>query len=690
MKGPSSSPQSALRAAQALAPTGLVSCAVAIPLPVRDPFTYTLENGFSQTAKVGSRVLVPFKNREIQGYIVGLSEESATGKLKPVKELIDEEPVLDSVLLKLTKWMSDYYFCSWGEAIENALPKSVKLGKKHADKPDGSAAEVDAKSGFVPAVFELTDEQSLALETVCGLLEAGKYHPLLLHGVTGSGKTEIYIRAIKRALAQGKGAICLVPEIALTTQIRDFFQGHFSGTLEVIHSRLTDRERMLAWLRIRQGKSRVVLGPRSALFAPVQNLGLIIVDEEHENSYKQAETPRYHAREAAKKRAELDNAVLILGSATPSLETMREAAEGRLTKLSLTRRVVNRDLPAVRVIDLKREMEIHRKLSIFSFPLQNEISAALKKKESVLLLLNRRGFATQVQCLGCGEIVQCRHCHVSMTYHQTKRILLCHYCNFQTQLSGKCPACKTESLKYVGWGTEKIESEIARYFPQAVIARLDTDVARRKGAQEKIIDDFRAGKIDILVGTQMIAKGFDFPQVTVVGVVSADVGLSLPDFRSSERTFQLLTQVAGRAGRGSLKGQVIIQTFSPHHHSILFAKDHDYASFYEKESGARRELGFPPFSHLVNLIMHGPLEQEVYKYALELKKQLAEPVCDRFELIGPAPLPFYKLRGHFRWHLMLKGQDVMAMNRELRERLPKVKKPARLKLIVDVDPVSVL
>ncbi len=663
---------------------------VAVPLPVQDPFTYLLENGFSDTAKVGSRVLVPFKNREIQGYIVGMDQEPAAGKIKPVKELIDAEPVLDAVFLELAKWMSEYYFCSWGEAIENMLPKSVKLGRKQGDFADAAPQETKPEDFVTPTDFELTQEQVHALDLICKFSETGRYHPVLLHGVTGSGKTEVYIRAIKHGLAKGKGAICLVPEIALTTQIRDFFQGHFSGLLEIIHSRLTDRERMLAWLRIREGKSRVVLGPRSALFAPVENLGLIMVDEEHENSYKQAETPRYHVRETAKKRAELENAVLILGSATPSLETMREANEGRITKVVLTKRVVNRELPLVRIVDLKREIEIHRKLSIFSFPLQKEVAASLEKKESVLLLLNRRGFATQVQCLGCGQIVQCRHCRVSMTYHQTKKILLCHYCNFQTKLEDRCPSCQAGVLKYVGWGTEKIESEIARFFPQARIARLDTDVARHKGMQEKILKDFRAGRIDILVGTQMIAKGFDFPQVTTVGVISADVGLALPDFRSSERTFQLLTQVAGRAGRGSLKGQVIIQTFSPHHHSIVFAKDHDYQAFYDKEVPMRQELGLPPFSHLINLIIHSPDEQEIYRYAMELKKNLADRSAKLFELIGPAPLPFYKLRGHFRWHLMLKGDDVRAINRELRKRLAGMKKPSRIKLIVDVDPVSVL
>ncbi len=663
---------------------------VAIPLPVQDPFSYELANDNSVCAKVGSRVLVPFKNREIQGYIVGFEEMAQVSKVKPIKELIDEEPLLDSRFLELTRWISEYYFCSWGEAIENALPKAIKLGKREAEASREALHEMERAEERLPVQITLNHEQEEALSFITRHCQSGAYQEILLHGVTGSGKTEIYIRAIKEVLGMGKEVICLVPEIALTTQIKEFFLGHFPGTLEIVHSRLTDRERMMAWSRIRAGRSRVILGPRSALFAPVKRLGLVIIDEEQETSYKQAETPRYHAREVARKRAQIEGAVLLLGSATPSLETMHAVHEGKIVKLALTKRVVGRELPVVRIVDLRRELELHKKLSMFTYPLQQEIKRSLEKQEGVLLLLNRRGFATQVQCLLCGNIVQCRHCQVSLTYHQSRRILLCHYCNFQMDLPDQCPSCRAPGLKYVGWGTEKIESEIARTFPQARVARLDTDIARRKGMQEKVIQDFRARKIDILVGTQMIAKGFDFPQVTTVGVISADVGLALPDFRSSERTFQLLTQVAGRAGRGELKGHVIVQTFSPSHHSIVFAKKHDYQAFYQNEIEKRRELGLPPFNHLVNVILRGPKEQEVYQFASQLKGLLKEKESSACELLGPAPLPFYRLRGHFRWHIMLKGKDVPPMNRLLREVLSSLKKPSRIKTIVDVDPVSVL
>ena len=458
---------------------------VAIPLPVRDPFSYVLANGRSASAEIGSRVLVPFRNRHIQGYIVGVEEKPQVENMKEVEALIDQEPILDPAFLKLTRWMSEYYVCSWGEAIENALPKAIKRGMRQT-VPEDSPRDAEG----CPVELVLNREQEEAFAAIRTHIHQGGYQAILLHGVTGSGKTEIYIRAIKAVLEMGREAICLVPEIALTTQIRDFFAGHFQGILEIIHSRLTDRERLQAWLRIRAGRSRVILGPRSALFAPVRKLGLIIIDEEHENSYKQAESPRYHAREVAKKRAEIEGAVLILGGATPSLETMHEAEEGELSRFSLTKRVVEREMPRVQVVDLKREIENHGKLSMFSYPLQREVGQALANKESVLLLLNRRGFATQVHCLRCGEIIQCRHCRLALTYHQAKKILLCHYCNFQMGPPEKCPSCAAPELKFVGWGTEKIESEIARFFPSARVARLDTDVARRKGSLVLVLGTF--------------------------------------------------------------------------------------------------------------------------------------------------------------------------------------------------------
>lgn len=659
---------------------------VAVPLPVRDPFSYELKDEIAGMARAGCRVVVPFKNREIQGYITGFPEKVEVKALKPVIALVDEEPVLDEKLLELARWMSDYYFCSWGEAIENMLPKAIRR-RRTPKEPADKACEAGE-----PFLVDLNEEQESVFSEIAASLVKGAHQTFLLHGVTGSGKTEIYIRAIKRTLELGKSAICLVPEIALTDQIREFFRGHFRNELEIIHSRLTDRERLFAWTRIREGSSRVVLGPRSALFAPVKDLGLILIDEEQEGSYKQEETPRYHARSVAWKRAELGNAVLVLGSATPSLETMQAAEAGRIRKLEITKRVDDRELPETRILDLRQEISNRGRSVTFSFQLVSEITRALEKKQGVLLLLNRRGFSTQVHCLSCGEIVQCRHCQVSLTYHQEKGKLLCHYCNYQKKLEEACPVCKTGILKYVGWGTEKVESEIARLFPEAQVERLDIDATRKKGRLEAILRNFRERKTDILVGTQMIAKGFDFPHVTVVGVISADVGLALPDFRSDERTFQLLTQFAGRAGRGTEKGRVIIQTFSPHHPSILFAKEHDYGSFFRNEIGKRRELGYPPFSHLINIAIQGKSEKETYSAAFQLAEKLrtAGKRTSVKEILGPAPLPFYKLRGLFRWHIMLKGKDVLGMNRILRDVFSDLRRSSRVKISVDVDPMSVL
>lgn len=659
---------------------------VAIPLPVRDPFSYELNTEAAGDVGIGCRVRVPFKNREIQGYVVGFRDEADVKSIKPVLECLDREPVLDANFLELTRWIGEYYFCSWGEAIENALPKTVRAGIKHRE---GSAKVCDTGAPFR---VTLNEEQEAVVAEIFPALEAGAHSTFLLHGVTGSGKTEVYIRAIKKTLDLGKSAICLVPEIALTDQIREFFRGHFGNLIEIIHSRLTDRERFFAWQRIRGGESRVVLGPRSAIFSPVKNLGMMIIDEEHEGSYKQEESPRYHARTVAWKRAELEKAVLLLGSATPSLETMHAAESGRIRKLELTRRIDERELPEVRIVDLKQEASNRGKSVAFSFPLIHEITQSLERKEGVLILLNRRGFSTQVHCLQCGGIVQCRHCQVALTYHQERGRLLCHYCNYQRRLDEACPSCRAAVLKYVGWGTEKVESEIARFFPQARIARLDLDIAKKKGKQEEVLGDFRKRKTDILVGTQMIAKGFDFPHVSMVGVISADVSLALPDFRSDERTFQLLTQVAGRAGRGNARGRVIFQTYSPHHPSILYAKEHDYRRFFDSEIEKRRELDYPPFCHLINVVIQGRDEKEVYGVSREFCSKLKghrEKLPFR-EILGPAPLPFYKLRGHFRWHVMLKGREVLGMNRFLREVLSDFRKPSQVRLTVDVDPVSVL
>jgi len=463
-----------------------------------------------------------------------------------------------------------------------------------------------------------------------------------------------------------------------------------------------------------------VLGPRSAVFAPVPDLGLIIMDEEHEGSYKQETAPRYHARDVAAWRARNEGALFLMGTATPSLESMRMTEQGRVTRIDLTQRIDDKAMPKVEVIDLKRYQGDKRASHLFSPPLAREIETNLKNGEGTMLLLNRRGFSTSIRCHACNEVEKCKSCQVSLTFHQEKNLLLCHYCNYQKKVPDTCSSCKAPLLRFMGFGTEKVESEAARLFPGARIARMDADTTKQRDSHERILEQFRERKIDILIGTQMIAKGFDFPHVTLVGVVLADVGLRLPDFRSSERTFQLLTQFAGRAGRGTKPGRVFIQTWMADHPSILCAQRHDFLAFYAHEKVFREEFRYPPYCSLVNIIVRGGDEKKTYQFAREVRDGLRSKTegsrmaeggkaglsssailhspSGAVEIIGPAPLPFYKLRGHFRWHVMLKlplaaPDGTMGMKDRIGEiyrTLMKLKKPSGVAFQIDVDPLNIL
>ena len=720
---------------------------VAVPLPIPTVFSYSIPEAMIPKAIPGVRVTVPFRNTEITGYIVAVEPISSyevemgskSVRMKPLIAILDDQPVLSEGILQLTKWVGEYYGSSWGEAIENALPRWVKFGKK-VEKYIEKAKLKNTVAPLPPKEYTLSPEQEMAFEVIrkalkqsviltpalcCAKQQLGEeskarsfgterlrmtasaaraaVKPILIYGVTGSGKSELYIRAIRQTLAQGRAAICLVPEIALTEQLKRFFAGHFGDALEILHSKMTDGERFLTWKRIEMGTCTVVLGPRSAVFAPVPNLGLIIMDEEHEGSYKQETTPRYHAREVAAWRAEHEGALFLMGTATPSLESMALAEAGKIDRIDLTQRIDLKAMPKVLVVDLKRYEGDKRASFLFSPPLMREIETNLKNKEGTMLLLNRRGFSTSIRCPACSEVETCKMCQVALTFHQERNLLLCHYCNYQKKVSNTCSSCKSPLLKFAGFGTEKIESEVARFFPSARIARLDADTTKKKDSHEKILEAFRDQKIDILIGTQMIAKGFDFPHVTLVSVVLADVGLRLPDFRSSERTFQLLTQFAGRAGRGAKPGRVIIQTWMPEHPSIRFAKDHDFLSFYAHEKKCREEFHYPPYRSLVNIIIRGADEKRTYVFAREIRdlirKELAVPVAadsslpspvSGLEIIGPAPLPFYKLRGHFRWHVMLKVPKDLRITAKIYALLMGLKKPTGVAFQLDVDPLNIL
>lgn len=540
----------------------------------------------------------------------------------------------------------------------------------------------------------LTPEQAGALTSIEQELIAppGCRHPVLIHGVTGSGKTELYLRAITAVQKAGKQAICLVPEISLTPQMIHRFRSRFGKAVAVLHSALSAGERFDEWQRIRRGEVGIVVGARSAIFAPFDNVGLIIIDEEHEHSYKQeSPAPCYHAREVAEERVRLEGALLVLGSATPALESFHKAQHGRYRLVTLANRVDIRPMPAVTLVDMREELRAGNR-SIFSQALQQALDQTMAAGEQAILFLNRRGYNTFIMCRSCGEAVQCPNCAVAMTYHLGDNHLACHYCDHQTRVPMVCPNCNSGQIRHMGAGTERVEEELNKLYPKIRVARMDVDTTRRKGSHAQILGAFGNRQTDVLVGTQMIAKGLDFPEVTLVGVILADTSLNLPDFRAAERTFQLVTQVAGRAGRAQKPGRVIVQTYQPDHYSLLAAREHNFAAFYDQELVFRQQLDYPPFAHLIHMVVSGEDEGAVMGTAQTIADLLA---AHRFSgtVLGPAPAPLAKLRGQFRHHLILKGGNLSQMAREVRAAFAaggKWRKSKAVKLSVDVGPVSIL
>lgn len=512
---------------------------------------------------------------------------------------------------------------------------------------------------FAPtSPLPLNEEQASALQRINTAFDAGETRPLLLQGVTGSGKTEVYLQAAQRAMEQGKGVLILVPEISLTPQTMARFKGRFAGlpgSVAILHSAMSDGERFDEWHSIHRGKARIAIGPRSAVFAPVQNLGLIIVDEEHDSSYKQENSPRYHGRDLAVLRARMEGATIVLGSATPSLESIHNVHQGKYTLLRLDKRADGQRLPLTRVLDMRSEAKDKRNLGILSERLRMAIDERLSKGEQVILLLNRRGFARALQCPECGYTANCEHCALPMTYHVTENRLICHICGHRQMVPARCPDCHTAHITLEGFGTQKVEAVLRRCFPQARLQRVDADVTARKNALRDILADFRAHRTDILLGTQMISKGLDFPGVTLVGVLNADLGLNLPDPRAAERTFQLLTQVAGRAGRGDLDGEVIIQTYMPQAAAIQFARRHDTDGFAESELELRAHMNFPPYCHMAVLTARSE-QEELAALAMEtLHKHLMAALPPQVQLSPPLPAPLSKAYGQFRYQCTLKA-----------------------------------
>jgi len=563
------------------------------------------------------------------------------------------------------------------------LHEEAALRDPHADE------QFIATSNLV-----LNDEQSLALKGITQALDSPEdARPILLHGVTGSGKTEIYLQAIRAALERGRSAIVLVPEISLTPQTVEGFKGRFAeaqDAVAVLHSHLSEGERHDEWHKIHSGRARIAIGPRSAVFAPLKSLGLIVVDEEHENTYKQEEAPRYHARDVAVVRAKIEKCVVVLGSATPSLESYHNATTGKYRLATLTQRVDEKQMPLTRVVDLRRERRKERAIAILSGKLRGAIADRLEKREQTILFLNRRGFSTSLLCSNCGEARNCPNCSVALTFHRHVARLSCHLCGHTAAVPRKCPACGKDALIYAGFGTEKVESTVAHIFPKATVRRMDADSMTRKEAYRETLRSFRTGKIDILVGTQMIAKGLHFPNVTLVGIINADLALHLPDFRAGERTFQLLTQVAGRAGRGETPGEVFVQTYTPFSPSIQFARHHDFAGYFQQELEFRERCDFPPFKHAILITVRSAHEGRAKLSAETLKRRLKEALPEEFILGDSTPAPLEKLQGQFRFHILLRGEAIMRLSRLVRKTLDKLPFPEDVTVTVDVDPYQLL
>jgi primosomal protein N' (replication factor Y) len=545
--------------------------------------------------------------------------------------------------------------------------------------------------------LELNPEQALALGKITGALAAPENaKPVLLHGVTGSGKTEIYLQAIRAGLDRGTSAIVLVPEISLTPQTVERFKSRFADMHEavaVLHSHLSQGERHDEWHKIHSGRARIVIGARSAVFAPLKNLGLIFVDEEHETTYKQEEAPRYHARDVAVVRAKLEKCAVVLGSATPSLESYHNATIGKYDLVTLTQRVDDRQMPLMRIVDLRQERRKEKIAPILSEKLSQAIAARLEKREQTILFLNRRGFSTSLLCSNCGQARNCPNCSVALTFHRHPAVagrLSCHLCGHTAAVPKKCPECGKDALIYAGFGTEKVESTVSQLFPKAAVRRMDADSMTRKEAYRETLRSFRAGKIDILVGTQMIAKGLHFPNVTLVGIINADLALHLPDFRAGERTFQLLTQVAGRAGRGETAGEVFVQTYTPFSPSIQFARHHDFAGYFQQELEFRERCDFPPFKHAILITVRSEHEGRAKLSAETVVRRLREALPTEFTLSDATPAPLEKLQGQFRFHILVRGQAIMRLSRLVRETLEKLPLPEDVIATVDVDPYQLL
>ncbi|MBR0600225.1 replication restart helicase PriA [Sinanaerobacter chloroacetimidivorans] len=613
-------------------------------------YTYRCED---DTVQVGTKVLVPFAkgNRIKDAYVFQILDRIDEG-LKGIKTIvgIDPEISLSEEAVAACVWMKNRYLCRYIDAVNCFTPSgtSSKRGKIRTPYKDFTGEPNDRKP--------LTEEQKNVMEAIIPSLEQNEHKVFLIHGVTSSGKTEIYMRAIEECIKKDKTAVMLVPEISLTTQTIERLMGRFGhGEIAVLHSKLSLGERYDEWMRIKRGEVKIVIGARSGVFAPLTNIGVIILDEEHETTYKSDMTPKYDTIEVAVKRAELNQSVVLLGSATPSLTSSYRADRGVYQRLYLRERYNKAPLPAVEIVDMREELKRGNK-TMFSVALYQEMKQCLEKRRQIILFLNRRGYSTFVSCRSCGYVMNCKECGISLTFHKSLGEAVCHFCGYHEKIPSLCPECHGKYIKHFGTGTEKVEEAAKELFPDAVVDRLDLDTTTKKGSIDKILNNFKKGKTNILVGTQLVAKGLDFANVSLVGVVSADISLNVPDFRSPERTFQLITQAAGRAGRGENPGKVIIQSYTPEHYSIAAAAKHDYQAFYQRETLIREQIGYPPFSDLIQIILSSETEEEAQKGSEKTALEFIAKAGQEEEkyLLGPNPAPMNKVKGLYRYQLLIK------------------------------------
>lgn len=707
-------------------------------------FDYIVPSNLESKIKIGVRVTVPFHNQILEGFILSINENKQDRELKEVINIVDDDIILDDELLELGKYMSKKTLSTLISCYQAMLPKALKAQAKTSinikrekiielgvdykeltnykltdkqmnmvnlvyDKKQVSRKElVEISLSILKKLLDkkilieiekevyrlnddehvlldkypLTSSQQRVVDTILNNKELPKTY--LLHGVTGSGKTEVYMELIESMLKNNKTSIVLVPEISLTPQMVDRFKKRFRENIAILHSRLSEGEKYDEYRKIARGEVKIVIGARSAIFAPLKNIGLIVIDEEHTSSYKQDNNPKYSAIDIAIERSKYHNSLVVLGSATPSLESYAKAIKGIYTLVTLPNRVNNKTLPLVKIIDMNKEKN---KGSYFSLELMNQMKERLEKNEQIILLLNRRGYSSFITCSNCGHVEKCPNCDITLTYHKSSNMLRCHYCGYATKHSEICPKCHENSMKNLGVGTEKIEEQLHKLFECRVV-RMDYDTTSRKGAHEKIINDFRDHKYDILLGTQMIAKGLDFSNVTLVGVINADTSLMIPNYKSSEDTFQLLCQVSGRSGRGDKEGEVIIQTFNPDHYAIRFAKNHDYASFFKQEMDIRRKLSYPPYYYLVSIKVisknYELARDESNKVASFLKENLKSSI-----VLGPNVGSVFKVNNMYRFHILIKYKKDNDLYNTLEKIIDYYKSKSSIKIDIDFNPNQV-